>query len=66
MTSVSITQQIHRYLVSRIGLIFEEMSVKSGLEIPYNKRNVEHICSYIEQYMMFDQLPDSGVDNLYD
>ncbi len=58
MTSATTTQQIHRFLVSRIGMIFEELAVQTGLEIKYNDKNLDRIASDIECYIGFDRPVD--------
>ena len=45
--------------------MFEELSVKSGMVIPYNTRNIEHIAQHIEDYM-FPQLQDAWSEDVYD
>lgn len=55
------TGQIHTFLKHHLALIFEQLSVESGMEIVYSNRNLDRIAHDIEDYIGFTELPDVSV-----
>lgn len=57
------TDHVYTFLKHHLALIFEQLSVESGMEIVYNNRNLDRIAHDIEDYMDFSELPDVSVGN---
>jgi hypothetical protein len=56
------TQQVNSFIKHKIGLLFQELSIESGLEINYSNANLDHIATSIAEYMLLGQVPNIADD----
>lgn len=48
------TSQVHEFLKFKVTSMLDDLALHTGIEVPYNDRNVSRCVSSIEQFLELD------------